>query len=182
VRGDHPRAEAMRLFYDEYTAVMDLSGRFLSADGSTGLPGARAAPRHVALARPARRSAAIERTALLTIEGERDDICAPGQTVAAHTLCGLLPATKEGAPPAIGGRALRHLQWPRWRSEIYPRLRDFISTSGKTAASDGADSSYRPRRGHEVGPATIPPFRERSAPDRMAASATSGSPPMMRRI
>ena len=71
-------------------------------------------------------TSAIRRTALFTVEGERDDICAIGQTVAAHDLCsGLAPYMKQhhvqlgvGHYGVFSGR--------RWQQQIYPRLREMI--------------------------------------------------------
>jgi polyhydroxyalkanoate depolymerase len=68
----------------------------------------------------------IRRTALLTVEGERDDICAPGQTLAAHDLCtGLKPYMKRhhlqagvGHYGVFSGR--------RWESQVYPIVQNFI--------------------------------------------------------
>ena len=74
--------------------------------------------------------AAIEHTALMTVEGEKDDICAVGQTAAAHDLC-------TGIPPA---KRLHYLQLKvghfgvfhgrRWQTEIYPKVRAFIRAHG----------------------------------------------------
>ncbi len=69
---------------------------------------------------------AIRRSALFTVEGERDDICAIGQTVAAHDLCtGIKPWLKShhvqlgvGHYGVFSGR--------RWRQQIYPRVREMI--------------------------------------------------------
>jgi poly(3-hydroxybutyrate) depolymerase len=73
---------------------------------------------------------AIEQTALMTVEGENDDICAAGQTVAAHDLC-------TGIPPA---KKLHHLQLKvghygvfhgrRWQTETYPKVKAFIRAQG----------------------------------------------------
>jgi len=70
---------------------------------------------------------AIRRTALFTVEGEKDDICAVGQTVAAQELCSTIRPymrlhhvqTAVGHYGVFNGR--------RWENEIYPRLRDFIN-------------------------------------------------------
>ena len=96
VKGEIEQAETIKTFYDEYLAVLDLSADFyletvryvfqdaLLAKGELEFRGRRVDP------------AAIRRTALLTVEGERDDICALGQTVAAHDLCtGLRPYMKR---------------------------------------------------------------------------------------
>jgi poly(3-hydroxybutyrate) depolymerase len=126
VAGDGEKAAATRAFYDEYRTVMDLPADFYLdtvdrvfqrhdlADGRFRV--------HDELADPG----AIERTALMTVEGERDDICAVGQTAAAHRLCRNLPAAKQrhhlqrevGHYGVFNGR--------RWQNEIYPQVRDFI--------------------------------------------------------
>jgi len=68
----------------------------------------------------------VRRTALLTVEGERDDICAVGQTVAAHDLCtGLKPYLKRHHMQAgVGHYGV--FSGRRWNTEIYPLLRDFV--------------------------------------------------------
>ena len=70
--------------------------------------------------------AAIRRTALLTVEGERDDICSIGQTLAAHDLCSkLAPYRKQHHLQATVGH-YGVFNGKRWQRQIYPRLRDFI--------------------------------------------------------
>ncbi len=130
VRGDGESAEATKRFYDEYTAVMDLPADFYLQTIARvfqehALPLGRFASRGRRV-----EPAAIRRTALLTVEGENDDICAVGQTAAAHELCTGLPAAmkrhhlqhKVGHYGVFNGR--------RWRTEIYPKVRDFIAANG----------------------------------------------------
>jgi len=127
--GEDAQAAAIRAFYDEYCAVMDLPAEFYLQTVRTvfqehALPlgkfewrGRRIDP------------AAIKRTALLTVEGERDDICAVGQTLAAQELCsGLRPYMKRhhvqtgvGHYGVFSGR--------RWSNYIYPILRNTIYAS-----------------------------------------------------
>ena len=95
IEGDGESAEAHRRFYDEYLAVMDVSARYYLdtvdqvfqrrciAEGTMTWRG-----RKVDLA-------AITDTALFTVEGEMDDISAPGQTVVAHDLCAAIPAERK---------------------------------------------------------------------------------------
>ena len=73
--------------------------------------------------------AAIRRTALLTIEGERDDICALGQTLAAHDLCtGLKPCLRTHYVQAgVGHYGV--FSGKRWNHQIYPVVRDVIHVS-----------------------------------------------------
>ncbi len=126
VRGDGESADATRTFYDEFMSVMDLPADFylqtikrVFQDQSLPLGKLESRGRPVL-------PAAIERTALLTIEGENDDICAVGQTGAAHDLLsGLADGKKERhVQPKVGHYGV--FNGRRWRSEIYPKVRDFI--------------------------------------------------------
>ena len=126
VRGDGDSAEQHRAFYDEYMAVMDLSADyyldsiravFLDHD----LPEGRMMWRK-RLVRPQ----AITKTALLTLEGEKDDITGLGQTEAAHALCSGLAAEKRKhhVQPKVGHYGM--FNGRRWREELYPHVRDFF--------------------------------------------------------
>jgi poly(3-hydroxybutyrate) depolymerase len=124
--GDGDSAAATRAFYDEYSSVMDLTADFYLqtlervfqrhdlAHGNFRVRGEPADP------------GAIERTALMTVEGERDDICGPGQTVAAQALCrNLAPAKKaHHLQLNVGHYGVFHGR--RWQTETYPKVRAFI--------------------------------------------------------
>jgi len=126
--GDGDSAAATRAFYDEYSSVMDLPADFYLqtvdrvfqrhdlAHGRFRVRGDLADP------------GAIERTALMTIEGERDDICAPGQTVAAHALCRNLPAAKQTHHLQLNVGHYGVFHGRRWHNEAYPKVRAFIRT------------------------------------------------------
>ncbi|HEY1612744.1 MAG TPA: polyhydroxyalkanoate depolymerase [Rhizomicrobium sp.] len=129
VSGDDAKAQHARDFYDEYFAVLDLPAEFYLETVSRVFQDHLLPRRRLVWRGEPVDTRAIRATALLTIEGERDDICAPGQTAAAQELCERVPSS----------RRLHHLQ-PRvghygvfagrgWRSEIYPRLRSFIAAS-----------------------------------------------------
>ncbi len=96
VEGNEEKVLAHRRFYDEYLAVMDLPAEFYlqtiaKVFQEHDLPLGRLTYRGQAV-----EPAAIRRTALFTVEGEMDDICAIGQTMAALELCtGLHPAMKR---------------------------------------------------------------------------------------
>ena len=74
--------------------------------------------------------AAIERTALMTVEGERDDVCGPGQTVAAHRLCSGIIAAKRShhLQLQVGHYGVFHGR--RWQTETYPKVKAFIRAHG----------------------------------------------------
>lgn len=126
VRGDGESAEQHRKFYDEYLSVMDLPADFYLQTVSTVFQ-EHALPKGTMRWRgQAVDPRAIERTALMTVEGELDDISAPGQTRAAHRLCsGLRPDQREdylqkdvGHYGIFNGR--------KFRENIVPRIRDFV--------------------------------------------------------
>jgi len=128
-KGEREKADATKAFYDEYFAVLDLAAEFYLETvrlvfQENALPrgllkwkGEKVEPR------------AIRRTMLLTVEGERDDICALGQTVAAHDLCsGLRPYLKRHHMQAgVGHYGVFSGQ--RWNNQIYPILRNVILAS-----------------------------------------------------
>jgi poly(3-hydroxybutyrate) depolymerase len=127
--GESEKAEATKAFYDEYFAVLDLAAEFY-------LETVRLVFQENALPRGLLKwqgepvePRAIRRTMLLTVEGERDDICALGQTVAAHDLCsGLRPYLKRHHMQAgVGHYGVFSGQ--RWNSQIYPILRNVILAS-----------------------------------------------------
>jgi poly(3-hydroxybutyrate) depolymerase len=129
---DTARAQAHRSFYDEYLAVMDLTAEFFLETvkkifqdhdlplGRLEWHGQKVDP------------GAIRRSFLFTVEGEQDDICAIGQTMAALDMCtGLRPSQKRhhlqtgvGHYGVFNGR--------RWTSEIYPKIREVIEFTSRT--------------------------------------------------
>jgi poly(3-hydroxybutyrate) depolymerase len=127
VRGDGDSAEKHREFYDEYLSVLDLTEefyletidvvfqRYLLPKGELVHAG-----RKVDLA-------AIGDVALMTVEGEKDDISGVGQTQAAHGLCANVPAALRElyVQPGVGHYGV--FNGRRFVQEIYPRVRDFIA-------------------------------------------------------
>ena len=127
VEGDGDSAEKHREFYDEYHVGHGSDGRVLSADRGEGLRQSRSAARHLHPSQPQVDPAAITKTALMTIEGERDDISGVGQTQAAHDLCTQLAGRQEAASPAARRRPLRRLQrlpLPQRNRSAYRRVRE----------------------------------------------------------
>ncbi|MCW9002267.1 MAG: polyhydroxyalkanoate depolymerase [Rhodospirillales bacterium] len=126
IEGDGDSADGHREFYDEYLAVMDLPAEYY-LETVKNVFQEHVLPKGTMTWRNRKvNPAAITQTALMTVEGEKDDITGMGQTKAAHDLCVNLPDSKR----------LHHLQkgvghygvfnGRRWREEIYPKLRDFI--------------------------------------------------------
>jgi polyhydroxyalkanoate depolymerase len=126
VEGEDAKAKTLRTFYDEYFAVLDLSAEFYLETVRTVFQ-EHALPRGRMTYRGRRiEPGAIRRTTLLTVEGERDDICGLGQTSAAHELCsGLSPARKRHHLQAgVGHYGV--FNGARWNSQIYPVVSNVI--------------------------------------------------------
>ena len=131
VKHDGDNAEKHRDFYDEYLAVMDLTAEFYLQTVDTvfvrhALPKGEMTHRGEPVD-----PKAIRNVALLTIEGENDDISGLGQTQAAHDLCVNIPADRHAhyMQPAVGHYGV--FNGSRFRSEIVPRIADFISSYGR---------------------------------------------------
>ncbi len=69
------------------------------------------------------------RTGLLTVEGERDDLCGPGQTMAAHELCSRIPAYRRRHHLQAGVGHFGVFSGRRWEGQVYPVLRSFIAAN-----------------------------------------------------
>jgi len=130
VDGDEQSATVVKAFYDEYFAVLDLTAEFYLetvesvfqehrlARGVLDFQGRRVDP------------GAIRKTALLTGEGERDDICSPGQTFPAHDLCkNIRPMRKRHhLQPGVGHYGV--FNGRRWEAQIYPLVHNLILANG----------------------------------------------------
>jgi poly(3-hydroxybutyrate) depolymerase len=126
VGGDEASAEAHRKFYDEYGAVMDLPAEFYLETVQRVFQ-EHDLPRgeltwHGQKVRPE----AIRRAGLLTVEGERDDICAIGQTMAALDLCSRIPVNLKQNHVQTGVGHYGVFSGRRWAREVYPRVREMI--------------------------------------------------------
>ena len=129
VNGQTEKAEATRSFYREYFAVADLPAEFYLETVQRVFQEYALAKGDLMWRGRSVEPAAIRRTALLTIEGERDDICSLGQTLAAHDLCsGLRPYMKTHfVQPGAGHYGV--FSGRRWSASIYPVVRDVIHVS-----------------------------------------------------
>lgn len=140
VKGDCDSVKSHRDFYEEYLAVMDLPAEFYLQTIRTAfqehlLPDGKMKHRGQLVD-----CKAIRKTALMTVEGERDDICGLGQTEAAHDLCPNIPVDEHYyyVQPGVGHYGV--FSGTRFRSEIQPRIREMIrSVQFKRRVSGGAD-------------------------------------------
>jgi poly(3-hydroxybutyrate) depolymerase len=127
--GEDEKAAVTKAFYDEYFAVLDLTAEFYLETvwlifqeyalplGKLEYRGTRIDP------------SAIRRTMLLTVEGERDDICAVGQTVAAHDLCSKLRPYLKRHHMQAGVGHYGVFSGKRWENQVYPIVKNVILSS-----------------------------------------------------
>jgi polyhydroxyalkanoate depolymerase len=124
--GEYDKAKARKDFYDEYFAVLDLPAEFYLETVSQVFQ-QHLLPRGEMMWRGRKvNPGAIKRTALLTVEGERDDICSVGQTVAAQDLCAALRPNRKKHHLQAGVGHYGVFSGRRWENQIYPLLRNFI--------------------------------------------------------
>lgn len=133
ITGDGDSVDQHRKFYDEYLSVMDMTAEFYLdtikrifqthdlAEGKFMWRGELVKPE------------LIKRTALLTVEGENDDISGIGQTQAAHDICSGIPDAmkQDWVQPDVGHYGV--FNGRRWRDEIQPRVSAFIQAHSKLA-------------------------------------------------
>ena len=143
IRGDDDSVEFHRGFYDEYNAVLDMPAEyyldtikvvfqdFALVNGTWHVNGKLVRPQD------------ITSTALLTIEGELDDISGAGQTRAAHGLCTGIPKDRQFHYDAIGAGHYGIFSGRRWREKVYPKVRDFIASYQPAAETAKPKASVR---------------------------------------
>jgi len=135
VEGDGDSAEKHRDFYDEYLAVMDLTAEFYLQTVEEVFV-KHAIPLGLYRHRGAMIDLhAIRRTAIFTVEGEKDDISGVGQTYAAQELCAKIPAERRLHYVQNGVGHYGVFNGSRFRQEIAPRIRDFFGAMEKTQAA-----------------------------------------------
>jgi poly(3-hydroxybutyrate) depolymerase len=145
VRGDEDSADSHRQFYDEYNAVLDMPAEyyldtiktvfqdFALVNGTWEVAGKLVRPQD------------IRTSALLTVEGELDDISGAGQTRAAHGLCTGIPTEHQHHYDAEGAGHYGIFSGRRWRELVYPRVRSFITTYNAEQSAAGTTKGRRLR-------------------------------------
>ncbi len=128
-RGEEDKAAATKAFYDEYFAVLDLTAEFYLETvelvfqehalplGALTYENRKVEPK------------AIKRTMLFTVEGEKDDICAVGQTLAAHDLCTSLRPYRKRHHMQAGVGHYGVFSGRTWQNQIYPMVKNVILQS-----------------------------------------------------
>jgi len=168
VKGDDESAASHRRFYDEYNAVLDMPAEyyldtiktvfqdFALVNGTWEVKGQLVRPQD------------ITSSALLTIEGELDDISGAGQTKAAHALCTGIAKENQFHYDAVGAGHYGIFSGRRWREKVYPEVRRFIASYNVGASTKGSASKAN---------GVAAPKRTPRAPARVAASATKKAAP-----
>jgi len=119
-------AEKIMGFYDEYFAVLDLPAEFYIETVSKVFQDALLAKGELTYRGRKVRPSAIHRTALLTVEGDKDDICSVGQTAAAHDLCSTLRPHLRRHHLQAGVGHYGTFSGKRWNGQIYPQIRNLV--------------------------------------------------------
>ena len=145
IRGDDDSVEFHRDFYNEYNAVLDMPAEYY-------LDTIRVVFQDFALVKGTWKVGAelvrpqdIETTALLTIEGELDDISGAGQTRAAHDLCSGIPKRRQFHFDAVGAGHYGIFSGRRWREKVYPAVRDFIASHQPAAVVVKSKAAAKPK-------------------------------------
>jgi len=138
IRGDDDSADSHREFYDEYNAVMDLPAEYyLDTIKTVFQDFALVNGTWVVRGEPVRPQD-ITGTALLTIEGELDDISGAGQTRAAHDLCEGIPKSRQFHYDVMGAGHYGIFAGRRWREKVYPEVKNFIARFNTSAQAKAA--------------------------------------------
>ncbi|MGY4600000.1 hypothetical protein ACVWXL_007746 [Bradyrhizobium sp. GM22.5] len=138
VKGDGDLVDKHRDFYDEYLAVMDLSAEYYLQTVDTvfvkhSLPKGEMTHRGTRVD-PSK----VTRVALMTVEGENDDISGIGQTEATHTLCSSIPDHRRVHYVQKGVGHYGVFNGSRFKSEIVPRIHDFNGLGGESELIAGS--------------------------------------------
>ena len=139
IKGDDASTEAHRKFYDEYNAVLDMDAdyyldtiktvfqEFKLVNGTWDVMSVEGKPERV-------KPSDIKTTAVMTVEGELDDISGAGQTRAALDMCSNVPDGKKKHLEAIGAGHYGIFSGRRWRDIVYPAVKAFILENNKSLA------------------------------------------------
>jgi poly(3-hydroxybutyrate) depolymerase len=175
IKGDNSSADTHRKFYDEYNAVLDMDADYYLETIQTvfqdfklvyGTWDVRSPNGKVERVRPED----ITQTALLTVEGELDDISGTGQTRAAHGLCKGIPRGQAVHLEVEGAGHYGIFSGRRWRTVVYPQVKAFIAQHGS--------ADIHEERHHDVtaAPAAAKPAAKKTTASRARPAAKKAAP------
>jgi poly(3-hydroxybutyrate) depolymerase len=171
IRGDDDSTDQHRQFYDEYNAVLDMPAEyyletiktvfqeFALVNGTWQVNGTLVRPQD------------ITTSALLTVEGELDDISGSGQTRAAHDLCTGIPKARQFHYDVAGAGHYGIFSGRRWRDMAYPTVRDFIRRYNPVAETLARVATAAP-----VPQSDAPAQAAMAAPIQASAQASVAAP------
>jgi poly(3-hydroxybutyrate) depolymerase len=179
VKGDHDSIDSHRKFYDEYNAVLDMDADYYLETIQTVFREFKLVNNTWDVISPAGKTERvrpqdIKTTALLSVEGELDDISGAGQTEAARALCANIPDAMCDHLEVEGAGHYGIFSGRRWREVVYPVLRSFIAEHNADAgrSTSPATEAYKALQARMVKSAAKP-----SAAAAGAASAATASAP-----
>ena len=165
IKGDMSSAESHRAFYDEYNAVLDMDADYYLETIETVFQEYKLVKGNWDVKNPEGqlervRPQDIRGSALLTIEGELDDISGSGQTAAARDLCAAIPPEHSHHFEVPGAGHYGIFSGRRWREMVYPVVKAFIQ-------------DYQPATGDATTAATVAPMRKRSTYRRNGTASSA---------
>lgn len=195
IKGDNSSAESHRKFYDEYNAVLDMDADYYLETINTvfqefklvrGTWQVKSEKGQLELVRPQD----IRGTALLTVEGELDDISGSGQTVAAHDLCTGIVRQEHHHLEVPGAGHYGIFSGRRWREVVYPHVKSFILEHQKASVAQKAvkaSTAAKPKVARpaakkavaataQATPVAVKKVSARSAPTSVAAKPAAKKP------
>ena len=175
VKGDDASAEVHRKFYDEYNAVLDMDADYYLetiktvfqdyslVNGTWDVRSPEGTPERVS-------PQDITDTALLTIEGELDDISGSGQTRAAHGLCTGIAERNQKHYEVKGAGHYGIFSGRRWRDLVYPQVRDFFLAHQPASAARPARSGAASAESAAIELAALPAASAAPTPRKRRSS------------
>jgi poly(3-hydroxybutyrate) depolymerase len=173
IKGDNSSIDSHRDFYDEYNAVLDMDADYYLETITTvfqefklvrGTWEVKNPEGQLELVRPQD----IRTTALLTVEGELDDISGSGQTEAAHKLCSGIVRQAQHHLEAKGAGHYGIFSGRRWRDVVYPHVKSFILANSQ---AEGSKTSGRVAARPQVAAKKAAPVMKKAAPAAKKAVA-----------
>ena len=146
IKGDGDSADSHRQFYDEYNAVLDMPAEYYLDTIKTVFQDFALVNHTWQVKGELVKPQDITSTALLTIEGELDDISGAGQTRAAHHLCTGIPKSRQFHYDAVGAGHYGIFSGRRWREKVYPEVLGFIKRFDQASAAQQSNVATLPKK------------------------------------
>jgi poly(3-hydroxybutyrate) depolymerase len=181
IKGDDASAEAHRKFYDEYNAVLDMDAEYYLQTIKTvfqefklvnGTWDVMSVDGKLERVKPGD----IKTTAVMTVEGELDDISGTGQTRAALEMCSGVPESQKKHLDAMGAGHYGIFSGRRWREVVYPAVKSFILEQNQSLTKAASLVSATPKAIAETAQAAVVPLAARKPAAKPAPVAKAKAP------